>query len=74
MMNCAENVRTRKRNITLNPLVYSLAEEAHLDPCESFRVGAFIAILNVLSSDKAKRTKAYSEDSDALILLQFDGD
>ena len=34
------------------------AEEAHLDPCESFRVGAFITVLDVLSSGIDKRTKA----------------
>ena len=57
-------IRTRKRNIKLNLIDYGRAEEAHLDPRESFRFGAFIVILDVLFSDIDKRDKADSEVSD----------
>ena len=43
MTDFAENACTRKMNITLNRLDDGRAEEANLDPCESFRLGAFIA-------------------------------
>ena len=32
----------------------------HFDLCDSFRVGALVAVLGVLSSDIDKRAKAYS--------------
>ena len=49
MTNVTENVLTRKRNIISNPLDCGRAEKAHLT-VESFWVGAFIAVLGVLSS------------------------
>ncbi|KAI0231676.1 hypothetical protein LSAT2_017949 [Lamellibrachia satsuma] len=38
--------------------------EAHSDLCESFRVGAFTAVFDVLSSDIDKRAKAFYEVCD----------
>ena len=50
----------KKRNIILNSLNPGQVEKAHLDRCENFRVGTFMAALDVLSSDIDYTTKAYS--------------
>ena len=47
MTDFAENACTLKMNITLNCLDGGRAEGAHLDPCESFRLGAFIDFIGV---------------------------
>lgn len=50
-------------NIALNLLDYGLAECAYLDPCECFRISAFMAVLDMLSSGVDKKAKTYSEVS-----------
>ena len=66
----SENTRTRKRNVRLDPLDYGRGEAAQLDPSESFRVNAFISVLDVLSSEVDKRQEAYAEVSDRFGFLR----
>ena len=57
MTNLVENVCNGKKNITLIPHDCGPAEVAHLDPCDNFRVGAFIAVLGVCLRIKIREPK-----------------
>ena len=57
----SQNLRRRQRNIRLDPLDYGRSEDTELGPRDSFRVNAFIGILDVLACELEKRTNAYAE-------------
>ena len=57
----SQNLRRQQRNIRLDPLDYCRSEDTEMGPRDSFRVNAFIAVLDVLACELEKRTNAYAE-------------